>query len=170
MTLASNGYQTLDRAAGPPLRLSPVLSRLIFILTLVIAGAVGATAVDGPTAAEAARAAGPELARLLRAMAALKVVLAAPVAAAVVWRLATPVSPWRLATYGLAGGAMAAGPGLIWSLSHVALGALLLHAGLFGALVLLWRDGAVRTRLAAAIAARRSVIAARDRRNSTAAF
>jgi hypothetical protein len=94
-------------------------------------------------------------------MAALKVVLAAPVVAAVLWRLGAPVSPWRLLAYGLAGAAMAAGPGLIWSLAQVGLGALLLHGGLLGALILLWRDGAVRDRLSGAVAARRTVLARR---------
>jgi hypothetical protein len=161
MTLASNSYQTLVSAAPAPLRFSPNPSRVIFVLTVAIAAVGGAVAVDAPAAALAARAAGPELARLLRAMAALKVALAAPVFAAVLWRLGAPASPGRLLAYGLAGAAMAAGPGLIWSLAQLKLGALLLHGGLLSALVLLWRDGAVRERLSAAIASRRAVLALR---------
>jgi hypothetical protein len=53
---------------------------------------------------------------------------------------------------------MAAGPGLIWQMAYVRTGALLLHAGLFAALILLWRDPAMGARLGAMVAARRAAI------------
>jgi hypothetical protein len=98
----------------------------------------------------------PALARLLRAMAAIKLLLAACAGAAVLWRLAAPVRPAWLAAYAAAAGAMAAGPALIWSLAHIGLGALLLHGGLLASILLLWRDPATGLRLERAIAARKA--------------
>jgi hypothetical protein len=72
------------------------------------------------------------------------------------------VSPARwIAGYAMAAAAMAAGPGLIWNMVHIGLGALFLHAGLVATLVMLWRDPAVAQRLSAAIAARRAADARR---------
>jgi len=101
-------------------------------------------------------AADPALARLLRAMAAIKMLLAACAGAAVLWRLAAPVGPAWLAGYAAAAGAMAAGPALIWTLSHIGLGALLLHGGLMATILLLWRDPVTGMRLEQAINARRA--------------
>jgi hypothetical protein len=47
---------------------------------------------------------------------------------------------------------MAAGPGVIWAMVHVGLGALLLHGGLFATILLLWRDKATAGRMAAILA------------------
>jgi hypothetical protein len=95
------------------------------------------------------------LTRLLRAMTAIKVLMVAGAAAAVFWRLSVPVTPVRLGAYAMACAAMAAGPGLIWNMAHIGWGALILHAGLLSAVVLLWRDPAVETRLAKSLTARR---------------
>ena len=85
----------------------------------------------------------------------LKAAIAACVIAATAWRLASPARlPWFV-SYALACAAMAAGPGLIWNMSHVGAGALLLHGGLLGCVLMLWRDPATAARLAALIAARR---------------
>lgn len=54
---------------------------------------------------------------------------------------------------------MMAGPGLIWGLAHIGLGALLLHAGLAATLILLWCDPQVGTRLATLVAMHRAAIA-----------
>ena len=97
-----------------------------------------------------------DLARLLRAMAALKLLFVAAASAAMLWRMQAPIRPVPLALYALSAFAMAAGPGLIWTLAHVALGAALLHLGLFASVLLLWRDEAVGRLLAAAIARRRA--------------
>jgi hypothetical protein len=88
-------------------------------------------------------------------MAVLKAAIAVGAAAAVYWRLGAAVSlPW-LAAYGVAGGAMAAGPGVIWAMAHVGLGALLLHGGLFATILLLWRDPATASRLEGVLGRRR---------------
>jgi hypothetical protein len=97
-----------------------------------------------------------DLTHLLRAMALIKSVMAVAAAGAVLWRLALPVTPARLAIYALACAAMAGGPGLIWDMAHVGAGALLLHAGLLATILLLWRDPAVSRRLAELVAARRA--------------
>jgi hypothetical protein len=166
MTLTSQDVRPLSGAMARPsaaLTLAPGPARALLVVA-VVAGALGGAAATGPHAATAAiRAAGPELARLLRAMAALKVLMAAPLMAAVAWRLGSVVSPGRLVADAAACAAMAVGPGLIWSLAQVKLGALLLHGGLLATVVLLWRDPAVRERLSAAIAARRTVLARRVR-------
>jgi hypothetical protein len=99
---------------------------------------------------------GADLTRLMRFMAGLKAMLAIGATAGVVWRLAAPVSlPW-FAAYAVAGAAMAAGPGVIWGMAHVGAGALLLHGGLFATVLLLWRDPAVGSSLAAMVERRRA--------------
>jgi hypothetical protein len=72
--------------------------------------------------------------------------------------MATPTPRGWLAAYAAAAAAMAAGPGMIWSLAHVAIGALLLHAGLLAGLVALWRDPAVGRRIAGLVAKRRAAL------------
>jgi hypothetical protein len=96
----------------------------------------------------------PALTRLLRAMAAIKVLLAGLAGAAVLWRLVVPAGlPW-LAAYAAAAAATVAGPVLIWNLSHIAAGALLLHGGLLATILLLWRDPGTAERLEHATAIR----------------
>jgi len=127
------------------------------LLGAVIGGvAFAELATPAEEAARAAQAAGPELTRLLRAMAGLKLLFAACVLGAAYWRLAVPASAWRLASYAAAAAVMAAGPVLIWQMAHVRLGALLLHAGLLGGVLLLWRDPAMSARLAATLERRRA--------------
>jgi hypothetical protein len=104
---------------------------------------------------------GADLTHVMRFLAAIKGAMAVAGAAAVLWRLAAAISrPW-FAAYAISCAAMAAGPGLIWGMSHIVLGALLLHLGLFATIILLWRDPVVGARLASIIAARRQQIAAR---------
>ena len=82
-----------------------------------------------------------ELATLLRGMAAIKALLVAVAAAAVVWRLRRPASA-PLALGYLAGvWAMAAATASIWQLTTIAAAAALFHAGEFALLLLAWRDG-----------------------------
>jgi hypothetical protein len=111
--------------------------------------------------ASAIALAGADLTHLLRAMALLKVAMAAGMAAAVFWRLGSPVTLAWWAAYALACAGMAAGPGLIWQMAYVGMGALLLHVGLFAALILLWRDPATGSRLGTMVAARRAALRAR---------
>jgi hypothetical protein len=107
----------------------------------VLAGAVaGFAATGGPAASQAVADAGAELTRLLRAMAVIKVVLAAGVVWLVDWRLRFPIHPGLAAGYVAGVAVMAAGPALIWDMAHVALGAILLHGAGAVLLVLFWRD------------------------------
>ena len=128
---------------------------------LVMAGALlsGFLVTGHAAAAKAAWRDGPDLVRLLRGMALLKMLMAAAASAGVLWRLGSAAGPVWLAGYAASVLAMWAGPGLIWDLTHLRLGALLLHGGLFGALIMLWRDPVAGTRLAAIVAERRRALA-----------
>ena len=128
-------------------RVNPALALAVFAL----AGLAGAVVTGRHEAAAAASAAGPDLVRLLRAMAVIKSVLALTAFGAVLWRLDAPAGAGRLAAYLASSAAMAAGPGLIWGMVHVAAGALLLHGGLAGAVVLLWTDPTTANLLAIAL-------------------
>ena len=97
---------------------SPRVVWLLLLCILALAFTVGVFATPPATMARAIEAAGPDLTRLLRAMAAIKVVLAAGATAAILWRLGSAVTvPW-FAAYAIACAAMAAGPGLIWGMAH----------------------------------------------------
>jgi hypothetical protein len=124
---------------------------------VILGAAVAGYFVTGSEAAShAAMQSGADLTRLLRAMALLKALMAAIAAGTVLWRLGTAVTlPW-LAGYAVACAAMSAGPGLIWGMAQVGLGATLLHGGLLATVVLLWRDPVVGQRLAAIVASRRA--------------
>jgi hypothetical protein len=122
---------------------------------ITIAFLAGFHATGGPATAAAVAQDGPALARLMRFMAVVKMGMALCATAALLWRLGAAVTLPRFGAYAITAGAMAAGPGLIWGMVHVALGALLLHGGLIAILVLLWRDPAVGRRLAEMVAARR---------------
>jgi hypothetical protein len=133
-------------------------TRTLIVLATLVAAFAGFAACGTEASAHAVQQAGPDLTRLLRAMAGLKLLMAAGALAAVWWRRGAPASlPW-LAGYTVAGMAMAAGPGLIFSMDHVRSGALLLHAGLVTTLVMLWRDPAMGTRLTEALMRRRARI------------
>jgi hypothetical protein len=132
------------------------------MLTLLAAVVIAGFLATGSEAANLAITRdGADLTRLMRFLAAIKGIMAIAAAVAVLWRLGAAISlPW-FAAYAVACAAMAAGPGLIWTMSHVALGAFLLHTGLFATIILMWNDPAVSTRLAARVAARRQQIATR---------
>ena len=132
--------------------------RVVLVAVTVVAALAGALATSADDTAQAVGWAGADLARLLRAMAGMKAAAAVGLEAAVLWRLALPVSRVRLGFYALGCAAMAAGPGLIWGMAHVRLGALLLHAGLLATVVMLWRDPAMGMRLGAVIERRRRAL------------
>lgn len=83
------------------------------------------------------------LVALLRFMAVLKAATALAMLALTHWRLTRPARPGLAFAYGAATALAAAAPGLIWSLSTVALGAVLFHIGLVTFLLLAWRDDTV---------------------------
>jgi hypothetical protein len=129
---------------------------LAVIAVAVIAGAFA-------TASQASHLAmahdGAALTRLMRFMAVIKACMAVVVSAAVLWRLGAAITlPWFMG-YASGCAAMAAGPGLIWGMAHIGLGALLLHGGLLISILLVWRDPAVSVLLANRVAARRQLIA-----------
>jgi hypothetical protein len=131
-------------------------ARTLIVAATMVAAFAGFAACGTDASAHAVLQAGPDLTRLLRAMAGLKFLMAVGAMAVVWWRLGAAASlPW-LAGYTAAGMAMAAGPGLIVSMAHVGAGALLLHAGLGATLVMLWRDPAMGARLQEALARRRA--------------
>ena len=141
--------------------LSPAIALALLAMVIAASFAAGLLATGTVASASAVALAGADLTHLLRAMALLKVLMAAGMVAAVMWRLGSPVTlPWW-AAYALACAAAAAGPGLIWQMESVGAGALILHVGLLAALILLWRDPAVGARLAIMIAARRAALRSR---------
>ena len=114
---------------------------MALIATAILAVAAG-LAIGHQPAAHGAAPTDADLARLLRFMALIKAALAVLAVGLVYWRLRHPASP-RLATaYVGALALMAAGPGLIWSMTHIIAGAVLFHAGLLGFLALGWTDDA----------------------------
>jgi len=145
--MAFAAFPLSGTSTAAPWTMAPRFARGLVLSATVAAAVAGALYTEPVAAARALANAGPDLTRLLRAMAAIKAAMALAVLAAVSWRLASPAGPARLAAYALACAAMAAGPGLIWDMAHLVAGAGLLHAGLIAALVLLWRDPAVGARL-----------------------
>jgi hypothetical protein len=132
---------------------SPVAARSVLLLTVLLAAAVSVGLAGVSAGID------PDLVRLLRAMAAIKTMMAVAAAAAIWWRLGSPIGGVRLVAYGVAVASMASGPALIWSMVHLAVGAALLHGGLFASLILLWRDPAVSQRLQSLITRRRRTAA-----------
>lgn len=137
---------------------SPRAARGVLLLTITFALAAS-VAVTGPgEASQAAARAGADLARLLQFMAGLKTLIAAGVTAAVLWRLAVPVTPLRLAAYAATGAITTAGLWQIGSTAHVGVGAVMVDGGLMASVLLLWRDPAVSGRIGAIVQARRAAI------------
>jgi len=153
---AASGHPVRHGAGSRPRATSPAAARLCLILTAAAGAGAGLVVTGQGATAHAIAAAGPDLTRLLRAMALIKMLLAGLAGAALYWRLGGPIGLARLAAYAAAGGAMAAGPGLIWDMCHVGAGALLLHGGLLATILLLWRDPATATLLDGAILKRRA--------------
>ncbi len=142
---------TLPAGLTRPTWLRPAVARSIVGLAL-FGGAAAGFAWGAPAAGAAAD---PELLRLLRAMAALKLLFAAAATGAILWRLQLPVAPLRLAGYAFGAAATLAGPGLLWNGAHPGAAALLLHGGLAASLLLLWQDPATSLAIERAIARRR---------------
>ncbi len=135
--------------------LTPVVARALLVAVIALAFAGGLVATPSTDTARLIASDGGAWANLLRAMAALKVIFAGAASAAVLWRLGAPITPLRWSGYALAAAATWAGPGLIWGLAQIPLGAALLHGGLIATALLLWRDPATRARLSEVIARRR---------------
>ncbi len=138
-----------DRVAAIAPGVARSLLALVLFVTLLASAALVASSSHASLNAD------PALTRLLRAMAVIKAGMAAGVIAAVFWRLGVGVTPFALGAYAVVSVAMASGPVLIWGMTHLVLGALLLHAGLLVGAIMLWRDPSTTRRLQALIAARR---------------
>jgi len=132
--------QAVHKAALARIERRPLSLRLALLAAVMVGAAMGFAVTSAPAASQAVSDAGAELTRLLRAMALIKVVLAAGVVWLIAWRLRFPVNPLLAAGYIAGAAVMAIGPGLIWDMAHVALGALLLHGAGALLLVLFWRD------------------------------
>jgi hypothetical protein len=126
---------------------------LVLLVAVLMAVAVAASSTHAASAGD------PALALVLRAMAVIKAGMAAGLIAGLFWRLGVGVGPLALGAYAVAAAAMAAGPVLIWGMTHLVLGAVLLHGGLLACALMLWRDPATTRRLKALVAARRLAIA-----------
>lgn len=106
---------------------------------LALAGAVAATGVLGFLGGDDGGA-GSDLLVLMRFMAGVKAAMALGAVALVWWRMGAPVGRGAAAAYVVAAAVMAVGPGLIWDMRHIALGAVAVHGGLSALLVVGWLD------------------------------
>jgi len=134
---------------------APFIAKTLLVAVIVLAFAGGMLETDSARTVRLIAGKGGDWANLLRAMAAIKMLFAGAASAAVLWRLGAPISATRWGGYAVATAAAWAGPGLIWGLVHILLGAVLLHAGLIAMAVLIWRDPATRERLSKIVARRR---------------
>ena len=82
----------------------------------------------------------PQLAFLLRGMAALKALMVAAAAGVLWWRLGHPIGPGLAAVYLVGCCSMAAASVLVWQLSLIPLAALAFHLGGFAVLLAAWSD------------------------------
>jgi hypothetical protein len=105
------------------------------VLALGLAGFAIGYLLRPPNALE------PELARLLRLMALIKLGLVASASWLIVWRLSRPCAPHLARSYLIAVALMTVSPGLIWYLSHLRVAFGLFHAGLALGLIQAFRDG-----------------------------
>jgi hypothetical protein len=157
MSASFSSVSSNARARGAVFTPAKLRAGLLAVIAVaVIAGAFA-------TASQASHLAmvhdGAALTRLMRFMAVIKACMAVVVSAVVLWRLGAAITlPWFMG-YASGCAAMAAGPGLIWGMAHIGLGALLLHGGLLISILLVWRDPAVSVLLANRVAARRQLIA-----------
>jgi len=135
---------------------APFVARTLLLAVILLAFAGGLLATDRAATARLIANEGGDWANLLRAMAAIKMLIAGAASAAVLWRLGAPITAMRWAGYALATAAAWAGPGLIWGLAHILLGAGLVHGGLIATAVLVWRDPAIHLRLSEIVTRRRT--------------
>ncbi len=115
---------------------SPAALRAMLVAgCIAFAGMAGALGDPGPYLR-----ADPELAFMLRGMAAIKLMIVLAVAGAVVWRFGHPVTRQTAAAY-LVGMWLASGATmLVWQLSFIPMAALTFHVGEFTLLFAAWRD------------------------------
>lgn len=132
----------------------PRLARFALIASVALSITLAHLLGHGEMADRAA-AADPELARLLRGMAALKAGIALAAVGLVAWRLAYPSSLRFAGGLVSAAALMAAGPVLMWHVAPVGAAALLFHAGMALLLVLCWADRSDAREVRAAVTTQR---------------
>ncbi len=110
--------------------------RVILVVGCIVAVALAATLVQPGGAA----AADPDLAYLLRGMAAIKGVMVLAAVALLTWRFGHPVSGRLAATYLAATWLAAAAATMVWQLASVPLAAIAFHAGELSFLAAAWFD------------------------------
>ena len=115
--------------------------RVTALRTALVVGSVLAVVVAWVSASGVAPAGEPELAVLLRGMAAIKGLLALSAAGLVWWRLGQPVALRVAATYITCASVLFASAVLIWQLAFVFAAAVLFHAAGLVGLVLAMREG-----------------------------
>jgi hypothetical protein len=133
----------LSRAPGfalnsqpPELMSSPSARRSLLVIGCVASMAFAAW-LGEPLASTQAD---PELAHLLRGMAAIKATMVVAALGVLFWRFGQPVQQHTAAAY-LAGAWLIAGATmLVWQLSFILLAALAFHVGVFSLLFVAWRD------------------------------
>jgi hypothetical protein len=109
--------------------------------TALVVGSVVAAVVTWFVASGVGQAAEPELAVLLRGMAAIKGLLALGAAGLVWWRLGQPVSGQAAVAYIACTWALFAATVLIWQLAFILAAAVLFHAAGLVGLVVAMREG-----------------------------
>ena len=129
-TLRANAR--FDSSAG---RVSPTLRRTGLVAACLLAMAVTAVAV---APSELVRS-DPDLARLLRGMAIVKLLIVAATVAVGLWRLGFAIRPGVAAGYVAGTVAMAIATVLVWQLASLPFAAVLFHVGLFVVAVIAWR-------------------------------
>ena len=107
----------------------------------LVVGSVVAAVVTWLATSGAGQATEPELAMLLRGMAAIKGLLAVSAAGVVWWRLGQPASARAAVAYIACTWALFAATVLIWQLALISAAAVLFHAGGFVGLVVAMREG-----------------------------
>lgn len=132
-------------AASPALRRAkvlhlfsqPLLLRAVLLVVSIVAG-LAAGALADPAGVSHVE---PELVVLLRGMALIKAGMALLAFSLAWWRFGSPMSSQAAAGCVAGVGCLAAATILIWYLSFILAAAVVFHLGLFGLLVLAWREG-----------------------------
>lgn len=123
----------MEVSVTTPVRFGPVGSgaRTALLILTGLALMIGAGMIVGGASATLE----PDLARVLRFMAALKAGFALIAWAVCFWRLERPAVSWRTAIYIVSPPLMIIGAAGMWSLHRIGVAALGLHLGLFAMLV-----------------------------------
>lgn len=125
----------------PRLTVRERAGRVAVLRTVLLIGCVAVAAVAGAAASGSSQPAEPELAVLLRGMAAIKGLLALLGAGLVYWRFGLPISTRAAFAYIACVGLLFVACVLIWQLAFISLAAVLFHVAGIGALLVAWREG-----------------------------